>query len=86
MTNHPNRASGLAHWADVRETSIEIARSIIGLARSRVGDSLDVETVMQDLWESPTDDERRAIEAVAFAHTDADVLHWGCETCRRQAD
>jgi hypothetical protein len=85
MANHPNRNQSLARWADVRSTSIEIARVIKDAARNRAGDGLDIETAMQDLWEAPTPDELALVTAAAFEQTDEDVLHWGAETIRRPA-
>lgn len=86
MTNHPNRSSDLAKWADVRNTSIEIARSIRAMARNRIGDGLDLDTAMQDIWEVPSDDDQRAVVAVvavAFAGSDKDELFWGEAKFRR---
>lgn len=83
MANHPNRNQGLARWADVRSTSIEIAHVIKDAARNRAGDGLDIETAMQALWEAPTDEEMALVSAAAFELTDEDVLRWGAETVRR---
>lgn len=94
MTNHPNRNPALARWADVRSTSIEIARAIREMARNRIDpdehtdrDAFNAEwdADCQRIWEEPTADESAAVIAGAFGMTDEDTLRWGVETVRRPA-
>ena len=86
MTNHPNRNKSLAHWADVRNTSIEVAREI----KRAAADYHDAGTpehadLMQQIWERGNHHEMHAILASAFASTSEDELYWGDETFRRDA-
>lgn len=94
MTNHPNRSSALARWADARSTSIEIARAIRQMARNRLDPAehdssaefqAEWDADCQRIWEEPTEDEQSAILAGAFEDTSEDELNWGVETFSRPA-
>lgn len=78
----------LERWADVRNTSMEVAKVIRDAARNRLdNDDLTLETAMQSLWENPSDAEMAAVTAGAFenAGADVDVLYWGEEKLTRPA-
>ena len=62
----------LEQWAQVRETSLEIAEAIFELAS---GDD-DAERI----WSDPSTSEISAVEALAWALADDDctALNWGC--------
>ncbi|WP_434779141.1 YccJ family protein [Neisseria sp. Ec49-e6-T10] len=59
-------------WANVRETSIEIAEAIFELAK-------DDEALAEQIWEEGSDE----VLVKAFAKTDAERLFWGTETMER---
>ncbi len=60
-------------WAQVRETSIEIAQAIFEVANNN-------EAIAQKLWEEGND---RALE-IAFTKTSDDVLFWGEDRVERK--
>lgn len=62
----------LERWADVRNTSIEIARAIDLM-------TYDMETV----WDSPTPLERIQVLELAFGECSDDELIWGASVVRR---
>ena len=55
----------LLRWADTRETSIEIAQAIFLKAEGNVSKA-------RNLWEQPTEDEKREITNLAFRIQDLD--------------
>ncbi|MBS0969863.1 hypothetical protein CYR40_04220 [Chimaeribacter arupi] len=60
-------------WANVRDTSIEIAEAIFELAN-------DDEVLAQKIWEEGNDE----VLLKAFEKTDADHLFWGEEKIDRK--
>ncbi|AHF77603.1 hypothetical protein Sant_2572 [Sodalis praecaptivus] len=66
-------ASDVSAWADIRQTSIEIAVAIFEVAN-------DDEALAQKIWEEGSDE---ALQ-IAFARTDKNQLYWGEETVERK--
>ena len=66
----------LERWAEVRETSLEVAQAIHDVA----GGDFDI---MSDLWQNPTPEQSVRILRAAFSFTDEDELCWGEEIVRR---
>ncbi|QCR36467.1 YccJ family protein [Nissabacter sp. SGAir0207] len=60
-------------WAEIRETSIEIAEAIFEFAEND-------ETLAQKIWEEGNDE----VLIRAFEKTDADHLFWGEEKVDRK--
>ena len=86
MTNHPNRNRSLAQWADVRNTSIEIARAIKNVASDHhETDTQEHADLMQQIWEDANHHQIHAILADAFSSTEEDELYWGSNTFTRGA-
>lgn len=66
-------ASNVDAWAEVRQTSIEIAQAIFEVAH-------DDEALAQKIWEEGSDE---ALQ-IAFARSDKNQLFWGEETVERK--
>lgn len=66
-------ASDVRSWAEIRETSVEIAEAIFEVAQ-------DDEILAQKLWEEGSDE---ALQ-LAFSKTDQDALFWGPERVERK--
>lgn len=65
--------SNIKAWAEVRETSQEIAEAIFELAKND-------EVLAQKIWEEGSDE----VLPIAFAKTKEDYLFWGEEKIDRQ--
>lgn len=66
-------ANDIQSWADIRETSYEIAEAIFQIAN-------DDEALAQKIWEEGSDE---ALE-IAFSKTDKNKLFWGEEAVERK--
>ncbi|TCV98198.1 YccJ family protein [Biostraticola tofi] len=66
-------AENIKSWAEIRQTSIEIAEAIFELAD-------DDEVLAQKIWEEGSDE---ALQ-LAFTKTDQNKLFWGEETVERK--
>lgn len=66
-------ANDIKSWAEIRETSIEIAEAIFMIAHND-------EALAQKIWEEGSDE---ALE-LAFAKTTEDTLFWGEEKVERK--
>ncbi len=66
-------ANDIQSWADIRETSIEIAEAIFELAGNN-------EAMAQKIWEEGSDEALK----IAFGKTDKNTLFWGEETIERK--
>ncbi|HEY0269149.1 MAG TPA: YccJ family protein [Methyloradius sp.] len=66
-------AKDIQSWADIRETSIEIAEAIFEIADND-------EAMAQKIWQEGSDE---ALE-IAFAKTDHNKLFWGEEAVERK--
>lgn len=66
-------ASDVSVWADIRQTSIEIAVAIFEVAN-------DDEALAQKIWEEGSDE---ALQ-IAFVRTDKNQLYWGEKTVERK--
>lgn len=69
----------LAHWADVRQTSLPVAKAIWEHAGN------GCEGTAERIWSNPTPEEIANIEARAWqlADPDDDILHWGVTAIKR---
>ncbi|MFZ4832773.1 YccJ family protein [Rouxiella sp. Mn2063] len=65
--------SNIKAWAEIRETSQEIAEAIFELAKND-------EVLAQKIWEEGSDE----VLPIAFAKTKEDYLFWGEEKIDRQ--
>lgn len=73
MNSNKKELHEIKAWANVRQTSIEIAQAIFELAND--------DTVLADkIWEEGNDE----VLSRAFAKTDADKLFWGEQTIERK--
>ncbi|WP_410015860.1 YccJ family protein [Sodalis sp. C49] len=66
-------ADNIQAWAEIRETSLEIAEAIFQVADND-------EALAQKIWEDGSDE---ALE-IAFAKTSKDTLFWGEERVERK--
>jgi hypothetical protein len=66
-------SSNIKAWANVRETSHEIAEAIFELAKND-------EVLAQKIWEEGSDE----VLPIAFAKTSEDYLYWGEEKIERK--
>ena len=68
----------LKRWADVRNTSEEVAQAIFHFA--------DGDDDAQRIWDNPSEDEMAKVihYAWACAGDSDDTLHWGSQTLRRK--
>lgn len=73
MNSNKKELHEIKAWANVRQTSIEIAQAIFELAND--------DTVLADkIWEEGSDE----VLTLAFTKTDADKLFWGEQTIERK--
>lgn len=73
MNSNKKELHEIKAWANVRQTSIEIAQAIFELAND--------DTVLADkIWEEGCDE----VLTLAFTKTDADKLFWGEQTIERK--
>lgn len=73
MNTNQNEIYNIQSWANVRETSIEIAEAIFELANND-------EKLAEQIWEEGSDE----VLKQAFAKTKADKLFWGEQTIERK--
>ena len=73
MNTNQNEIYNIQSWANVRETSIEIAEAIFELANND-------EKLAEQIWEEGSDE----VLKKAFAKTKADKLFWGEQTIERK--
>lgn len=66
-------ANDIKSWAEIRETSLEIAEAIFEIAH-------DDEALAQKIWEEGSDEAL----ALAFANTSKNQLFWGEEKVERK--
>lgn len=73
MNPHKNESHEIKSWAEVRETSIEIAEAIFEIANYD-------ETLAEKIWEQGSDE----VLVRAFAKTNKSQLYWGEDTIERK--
>ena len=73
MNTNQKKIYNIQSWANVRETSIEIAEAIFELANND-------EKLAEQIWEEGSDE----VLKKAFAKTKADKLFWGEQTIERK--
>ncbi|MBI0067938.1 MULTISPECIES: YccJ family protein [unclassified Snodgrassella] len=73
MNTNQKEIYNIQSWANVRETSIEIAEAIFELANND-------EKLAEQIWEEGSDE----VLKKAFAKTKADKLFWGEQTIERK--
>lgn len=73
MNTNQKEIYNIWSWANVRETSIEIAEAIFELANND-------EKLAEQIWEEGSDE----VLKKAFAKTKADKLFWGEQTIERK--
>lgn len=73
MNTNQKEIYNIRFWANVRETSIEIAEAIFELANND-------EKLAEQIWEEGSDE----VLKQAFAKTKADKLFWGEQTIERK--
>jgi len=73
MNTNQKEIYNIRSWANVRETSIEIAEAIFELANND-------EKLAEQIWEEGSDE----VLKQAFAKTKADKLFWGEQTIERK--
>ncbi|SMG59367.1 YccJ family protein [Cedecea sp. NFIX57] len=73
MTTSQSKAHHVGEWANLRQTSPEIAEAIFELAKYD-------EKLAEKIWEEGSDE----VLALAFAKTDKDSLFWGEQTIERK--
>ena len=73
MNTNQKEIYNIRSWANVRETSIEIAEAIFELANND-------EKLAEQMWEEGSDE----VLKKAFAKTKADKLFWGEQTIERK--
>lgn len=73
MNTNQKEIYNIQSWANVRETSIEIAEAIFELANND-------EKLAEQIWEEGSDE----VLKQAFAKTKADKLFWGEQTIERK--
>ncbi|NUF77830.1 hypothetical protein GY065_02645 [Snodgrassella sp. ESL0323] len=73
MNTNQKEIYNIRSWANVRETSIEIAEAIFELANND-------EKLAEQIWEEGSDE----VLKKAFAKTKADKLFWGEQTIERK--
>lgn len=73
MNTNQKEIYNIRFWANVRETSIEIAEAIFELANND-------EKLAEQIWEEGSDE----VLKKAFAKTKADKLFWGEQTIERK--
>lgn len=73
MNTNQKEIYNIRSWANVRETSIEIAEAIFELANND-------EKLAEQIWEEGSDE----VLKLAFAKTKADKLFWGEQTIERK--
>lgn len=73
MNTNQKEIYNIRSWANVRETSIEIAEAIFELANND-------EKLAEQIWEEESDE----VLKQAFAKTKADKLFWGEQTIERK--
>lgn len=73
MNPHKKESHEIKLWAEVRETSIEIAEAIFEIANYD-------ETLAEKIWEQGSDE----VLVRAFAKTNKSQLYWGEDTIERK--
>lgn len=73
MNTNQKEIYNIRSWANIRETSIEIAEAIFELANND-------EKLAEQIWEEGSDE----VLKKAFAKTKADKLFWGEQTIERK--
>lgn len=73
MNTNQKEIYNIQSWANVRETSIEIAEAIFEFANND-------EKLAEQIWEEGSDE----VLKKAFAKTKADKLFWGEQTIARK--
>lgn len=73
MNPHKKESHEIKSWAEVRETSIEIAEAIFEIANYD-------ETLAEKIWEQGSDE----VLVRAFAKTNKSQLYWGEDTIERK--
>lgn len=73
MNSTKKEIHDIRFWANIRETSIEIAEAIFELAN-------DDEKLAEQIWEEGSDE----VLQRAFAKTKANKLFWGEQTIERK--
>lgn len=73
MNSTKKEIHDIRFWANIRETSIEIAEAIFELAN-------DDEKLAEQIWEEGSNE----VLQRAFAKTKADKLFWGEQTIERK--
>lgn len=73
MNTNQKEIYNIRSWANIRETSIEIAEAIFELANND-------EKLAEQIWEEGSDE----VLKQAFAKTKADKLFWGEQTIERK--
>ena len=73
MNTNQKEIYNIRSWANIRETSIEIAEAIFELANND-------EKLAEQIWEEGSDE----VLKKAFAKTKADKLFWGEQTIARK--
>lgn len=73
MNQHKKESHEIKSWAEVRETSIEIAEAIFEIANYD-------ETLAEKIWEQGSDE----VLVRAFAKTNKSQLYWGEDTIERK--
>lgn len=73
MNSHKKESHEIKSWAEVRETSIEIAEAIFEIANYD-------ETLAEKIWEQGSDE----VLVRAFAKTNKSQLYWGEDTIERK--
>lgn len=73
MNTNQKEIYNIRSWANIRETSIEIAEAIFELANND-------EKLAEQIWEEGSDE----VLKQAFAKTKVDKLFWGEQTIERK--
>lgn len=73
MSTDPHKTHHVHEWANLRNTSVEIANAIFELAKYD-------EKLAEKIWEEGSDE----VLKTAFANTDKDTLFWGEQTIERK--
>lgn len=73
MSKEKSVIKNIEEWANVRNTSIEIAEVIFELAQND-------EVLAEKIWQEGLDE----VLPKAFAKTTDDILYWGDETIERK--